>query len=141
MPNEKLGRLLDGFLILFSCRVKLPHEAITSKLASQSIVAVVEEDLCYFQNLSSLDLSDNKVRLEQLTNLKQLTELNLQYNSIFEIPELSHEDFPALEILNLSYNKLSFASIQSLMFIKRLKVLDLTGNGLNVIPNEMGQFT
>jgi len=33
-PNEKLGRLLDGFLILFSCRVKLPHEAIISKLAS-----------------------------------------------------------------------------------------------------------
>ncbi len=26
------------------------------------------------------------------------------------------------------------------MFIKRLKVLDLTGNALNVIPNEMGQF-
>ena len=45
---EKLGRLLDGFLILFSCRVKLPHEAITSKLASQSIVDVIEEDLCYF---------------------------------------------------------------------------------------------
>lgn len=63
-PNEKLGRLLDGFLILFSCRVKLPHEAITSKLASQTIVDVIEEDLCYFQNLSSLDLSDNRVRLE-----------------------------------------------------------------------------
>lgn len=46
--NEKLGRLLDGFLILFSCRVKLPHEAITSKLASQTIVDVIEEDLCYF---------------------------------------------------------------------------------------------
>ena len=45
---EKLGRLLDGFLILFSCRVKLPHEAITSKLASQTIVDVIEEDLCYF---------------------------------------------------------------------------------------------
>ena len=63
-PNEKLGRLLDGFLVLFSCRVKLPHEAITSKLASQTIVDVIEEDLCYFQNLSVLDLSDNKVRLE-----------------------------------------------------------------------------
>jgi hypothetical protein len=66
----KLGRLLDGFLILFSCRVKLPHEAITSKLASQMIVDVMEMDLCYFQNLATLDLSDNKVRLEQLKNLK-----------------------------------------------------------------------
>ena len=102
--HMKLGRLLDGFLILFSCRVKLPHEAISSKLASQQIVEVIEEDLAYFQNLNSLDLSDNRVRLEQLKNLKSLTELNLQYNQIMAIPELSYEDFPVLDHLNLSYN-------------------------------------
>ena len=34
MLNRKSGRLLDGFLILYSCRVKLPHEAIKSKLDS-----------------------------------------------------------------------------------------------------------
>lgn len=32
--TENMGKLLDGFLILYSCRVKLPHEAIKSKLAS-----------------------------------------------------------------------------------------------------------
>jgi hypothetical protein len=62
--QEPIGKLLDGFLILYSCRVKLPHEAIKSKLASQKIVEVIEEDLCYFQNLNAIDLSDNKVRLE-----------------------------------------------------------------------------
>lgn len=46
--GQRVGRLLDGFLILYSCRVKLPHEAITSKLQSQRIVDVIEEDLCYF---------------------------------------------------------------------------------------------
>ena len=45
---QRLGLLLDGFLILFSCRVRLPHEAIESKLASKQIVDVIEEDLCYF---------------------------------------------------------------------------------------------
>ena len=45
---QRLGLLLDGFLILFSCRVRLPHEAIKSKLASKQIVDVIEEDLCYF---------------------------------------------------------------------------------------------
>ena len=30
--QSKSGKLLDGFLILYSCRVKLPHEAIKSKL-------------------------------------------------------------------------------------------------------------
>ena len=74
---QKLGLLLDGFLILYSCRVRLPHEAIKSKLNSKQIVDVIEEDLCYFQNLTSLDLSDNKVRLEQLKNLRYLQELNL----------------------------------------------------------------
>ena len=63
-PPQKLGLLLDGFLILYSCRVRLPHEAIKSKLNCKQIVDVIEEDLCYFQNLTSLDLSDNKVRLE-----------------------------------------------------------------------------
>ena len=62
--KEKIGKLLDGFLILYSCRVKLPHEAINSKLANQNIVEVIEEDLCYFQNLNTLELSDNKVRIE-----------------------------------------------------------------------------
>lgn len=32
--TRKSGKLLDGFLILYSCRVKLPHEAIKSKLDS-----------------------------------------------------------------------------------------------------------
>ena len=31
--REPVGKLLDGFLLLFSCRVKLPHEAIRSKLS------------------------------------------------------------------------------------------------------------
>jgi len=64
MKKHPIGKLLDGFLILLSCRVKLPHEAIRSRLNSQSIVEVIEEDLCYFQNLYSLDLSDNSVRFE-----------------------------------------------------------------------------
>ena len=36
---EPVGKLLDGFLILYSCRVKLPHEAIKSKLASHACAA------------------------------------------------------------------------------------------------------
>lgn len=46
--QRKSGKLLDGFLILYSCRVKLPHEAIKSKLDHQNIMEVIEEDLCYF---------------------------------------------------------------------------------------------
>jgi Leucine-rich repeat (LRR) protein len=83
-------------------------------LASQKIVEVIEEDLCYFQNLNAIDLSDNKVRLEQLRNLKSLVDVNLQYNNIQTIPTLAKEDFPKLEQLNLSYNQLTPASIRHL---------------------------
>ena len=56
--------MLDGFLLLYSCRVKLPHEAIRSKLASENIVDVREEDLVYFKNLTYLDISDNAIYIE-----------------------------------------------------------------------------
>jgi len=135
--TEKIGRLLDGFLILFSCRVKLPHEAIKSKLASQKIVDVIEEDLCYFQNLTSLDLSDNKVRMEQLKNLRFLQELNLQFNQIKSIPLLVDKDFNNLETLNLSYNSIESEGIRSLYNCVNLKTLDLSANSLETLPEDM----
>lgn len=135
-----MGLLLDGFLILFSCRVRLPHEAIKSKLASKQIVDVIEEDLCYFQNLTTLDLADNKVRMEQLRNLKYLQDLNLQFNSIFSIPALSDKDFNSLEVLNLSYNKLNYESIRNLYICKSLRILDLAANNLEQLPDDMFHF-
>lgn len=81
--KQKAHKILDGFLLLHSCRVKLPHEAIRSKLASENLVDVREDDLAYFrQNLKFLDVSDNCIRLEQLLNLAALEELDLQYNNI-----------------------------------------------------------
>lgn len=131
---------MDGFLILYSCRVKLPHEAISSKLEHQNIHEVIEEDLCYFQNLCSIDLSDNRVRLEQLRNLKSLEEINLQFNHIRIIPQLQSSDFEKLEIINLSYNSITPASIRSLYIAKKLKHLDLQANNLVTLPEDIGKF-
>ena len=66
--------------MLYSCRVRLPHEAIRSKLASMNIVEVTEEDLEYFKNLTYLDISDNQVYMHNLMNLTNLQELDIQYN-------------------------------------------------------------
>jgi len=138
--SRKNGKLLDGFLILYSCRVKLPHEAIKSKLDSQNIMEVIEEDLCYFQNLTSIDLSDNHIRLEQLRNLKSLTEINLQYNYIRVIPSLATDDFERVETLNLSFNSLTPASIRSLYTLKKLKSLDLQANNLVTLPEDVSRM-
>ena len=60
---------------------------------------------------------------------------------IQSVPPLTFEDFPKLENLNLSYNNLTPASIRNLFYIKKLKVLDLSGNNLVTLPEDMSEFT
>lgn len=55
------NKILDGFLLLHSCKVKLPHEAVHSKLSGLDIKDVRCEDLAYFKNLLSIDLADNRI--------------------------------------------------------------------------------
>lgn len=74
--------MLDGLLLQHSCRVKVPSQAIRSKLSGENIVDVKEEDLLAFPNLSHLDVSDNSLQLHQLANLLNLRDLELQYNNI-----------------------------------------------------------
>jgi Leucine-rich repeat (LRR) protein len=110
---------LDGFLLLYSCRVKLPHEAIRSKLAGENIVDVTEEDLEFFKNLTFLDLSDNSVQMQMLSNLSALEELDLQYNNI-DMLQLSPEMFPQLHTLHLSYNKVPTKHLSDLTNLQNL---------------------
>lgn len=51
------------------------------------------------------------------------------------------EDFPRLENLNLSYNQITPASIRHLYCLKKLKILDLQGNSLVTIPDDLSEFT
>ena len=67
---------------MHSCRVRNPLEAIRSKLSSQSIIEVREEDLIYFKNLTYLDLSDNAVQMASLKNLSQIEYLDLSNNKL-----------------------------------------------------------
>jgi Leucine-rich repeat (LRR) protein len=46
-----------------------------------------------------------------------------------------------LEVLNLAYNQLSTSSVQSLQTMPKLRILDLTANGLNEIPHDFGNFS
>eukprot|EP00347_Sterkiella_histriomuscorum_P024110 403332273 len=131
---KRLQKILDGFLLLFSCRVKLPHEAIRSKLSGENIVDVREEDLVYFkQNLRYLDISDNSVYLEQLVNLQNLEELDIQYNSLDHL-ELHQGAFPQLQILNLSYNKIPTSHLQELQYMNKLRHLEIASNDLCTLP-------
>lgn len=87
--------MLDGLLLMYSCRVKNPNQAIKSKLAGENIVDVREEDLLYFPNLAHLDVSDNQIALGQLLNLVSLQELDIQYNNIDQL-HLNQGSFPKM---------------------------------------------
>lgn len=69
--------MLDGFLLLHSCKVKLPNEAVHSRLSGFQINDVRMEDLIYFKNLISIDLSDNSVKLEWLKTIENIEEIDL----------------------------------------------------------------
>ncbi len=80
------------------------------------------------------------MRLEQLRNLKSLNEINLQYNNIRIVPSLAYDDFERLEVLNLSYNSVTPASIRSLYFMKKLRILDLQANNLVTLPEDISKL-
>jgi Leucine-rich repeat (LRR) protein len=68
------------------------------------------EDLVYFKNMLSIDLSDNQIQLEWLRNLENLEEIDLQYNRL-EGVDLQMGMFLNLKYLHLSYNKIPPAHI------------------------------
>jgi Leucine-rich repeat (LRR) protein len=136
-PQET--KKLDGFLLLHSCYVKYPHEAIDSKLRGENIIDVEEEDLHFFQNLTNLDLTENVIELHKLINLKSLRTLSLQYNQLRTL-EVPPNSFMKLETLNLSFNNIPSERINELSKLPCLRVLDLSGNELQTLPGDMSGF-
>ena len=50
---------------------------------------------------------------------------------------MGEKDFNSLEVLNLSYNKLTYESIRHLYTCSQLKSLDLAANNLEQLPDDM----
>ena len=132
--------MLDGFLLLGSCQVNLPHEAIRSKLSSENIVDVREEDLVYFKNLTYLDISDNSVNIESLINLVNLEVLDMQYNNLDHIEFPEELVFTKMNTLYLSYNKIPPGHLLELSKLPKLKSLHLASNDLLTLPDNMNYF-
>lgn len=137
--QKKFEKMLDGLLLMYSCRVKNPNLAIKSKLAGENIVDVREEDLLYFPNLTHLDVSDNQISFGQLLNLVSLKELDIQYNNINQI-QLNQGCFPKMATLILSYNKVPAGQLAELGKLQALQRLELASNELASLPANMSFF-
>jgi len=68
---------MDGFFLMKVSKCEFPHEVIKLNLCGKNIDSIVNEDLKFFNNLIDLDLSENQINFDKLTNLKELVVLSL----------------------------------------------------------------
>nr|XP_020454410.1 X-ray radiation resistance-associated protein 1 isoform X2 [Monopterus albus] len=140
VTDSPLGNILDGpFLLRLHC-VDKPSELSSIDISEQKLNSVKSEDLTMFDNVAYIDASINSLSLASFSCFGFLRELNLSLNGICNL--IFHAaDFPHLEVLNLSYNRLSTDDIVSIGRLPHLKVLHLTGNQLHRLPPNLGLST
>ena len=136
--EETPARVLDGFLLLEACGVEFPDEASRAELQEMGLTGATAEDLTFFSNLVYIDVGDNMLPFECFGPLPALEELHIHCNMIKKIS--TFKGFPRLEILDLSYNKITKDGIAKLMKLPLLRVLDLTCNSLNSLPPLLTDF-
>jgi Leucine-rich repeat (LRR) protein len=116
-----------------------PEDARVVVLSDCSLGGVVAEDLAFFSGLQFLDVSENYLRLEDFGPVPRLKELRFACNGIGDLPA-ALPGFAKLHILDLSYNQLSQDGVRSLYQLPCLRDLDLCGNDLRSLPNDMYRF-
>ncbi|KAF0692549.1 Aste57867_16361 [Aphanomyces stellatus] len=129
---------LDGFLLLDTCRVEFPEEAIRADVNSRNIRSVVSDDLLFFTNLVFLDMSDNQAPLEPVGALHALKELDFQCNALNKIQNIA--GFDSLEWLNLSFNCLASSDVEELAKLPKLRELYVASNRVASLPPIMDRF-
>ena len=137
IPPEKAVQL-DGFKLLEATGMGFPEDGRVAHLSDKKLTAVIEDDMSFFTGLLMLDVSENRLKLNYFWNMPRLKEIRLACNSIKIIENLY--GFHKLQILDLSYNNLSLESVRELYKLPNLRDLDLCGNDLSILPEDMHLF-
>uniref|UniRef100_UPI003AAD63C3 X-ray radiation resistance-associated protein 1 n=1 Tax=Centroberyx gerrardi TaxID=166262 RepID=UPI003AAD63C3 len=117
--------------------VDKPSELCSVDISEQRLNAVKPEDLREFDSVVYINASVNSLSLGCFSSFCSLRELDLSLNGLRNMT-FDAADFPHLEVLDLSYNKLSADDIVSIGRLSRLKVLHLSGNRLHHLPPNLG---
>jgi Leucine-rich repeat (LRR) protein len=132
-------RELDGFYILESAKIDFPEAVQSLSLSGHNLKSVIDEDLTYFTELVTLDVSENNLPFTAFGAIPKLHELKIACNSIQNISDIY--GFSFLLYLDVSYNELTIDSVFALTVLPCLKELDLSGNNLSSLPSDLSGFS
>ncbi|KAL9648252.1 hypothetical protein ABK040_009256 [Willaertia magna] len=137
-------KFLNRESILKYSHVENEDEALECLACDKNLEDVNEEELSLFKVLYFMDLSNNRLEFEKLGNLISLKELNLNCNSLtkIKVPTKNNPSaFCNLQILYLAYNNFIDPYLfHELCQIKKLTKLDLSGNNLQGLPNDLSEM-
>ncbi|CAJ1064059.1 X-ray radiation resistance-associated protein 1 [Xyrichtys novacula] len=131
------GNTLDAPFLLRSHCVDKPSELYSVDVSEQNLNSVKPEELKEFINVAYIDASINSLSLDSFRSFVSLRKLSLAVNGLCNLT-FDADDFPQLEVLDLSYNNLSADVFVSVGLLPSLKVLHLTGNQLHRLPTNPG---
>ncbi len=141
--NENVRSELDGFYLLESTGMGFPEDAQQAVLSDKKLLSVVADDFTFFTEMLYIDVSENFLSMEPFGAFPKLRELRMACNRISSFGEYgdgSLMGFDSLMYLDLSYNKLIPNSILSLDVLPQLRELDLCGNNLKTLPEDLSRF-
>lgn len=147
LPDEskRPKRILDGYAIIEEAKCEFPNDVIKIKLSStvyfrfcfhsrrlisslcsnleKNMVQTKVEDLGWFIYLVEIDVSENELALEDFIFLSGLQTLNISANKIETVRLSQSHTFKLLETLDISFNRLTVSSIESLASISLLQYI------------------
>ena len=105
-------------------------------LAKNQISDLTEETFTYLDNLKSMDLRENLLKVfHSFPKSQKLETVLLSYNHISEMTGFSYS--PNIVTFDLKNNKLKEVS-DEIFVLKSMKILDLSNNDLQNLPPELG---
>ncbi|KPA84518.1 hypothetical protein ABB37_01063 [Leptomonas pyrrhocoris] len=144
ITGNQEGVVLDGFLILGACEADDPEEVTAVTLQASLLTSSVQEDLPFFTELKTLDVSDNQLRLGDVLPLPHLETAHLVCNNIVSLADVALSDSSSLSTLmalDLAYNRIPSRDLLYLGAFRALQHLDLSNNGLRSLPADLSALS
>ncbi|XP_038673725.1 X-ray radiation resistance-associated protein 1 isoform X2 [Scyliorhinus canicula] len=135
-PKPTKETVLDANFLMYLHFVDRYSDLCAVNISDQGLCSVKEEDFKLFNSVVYVNAAENHLSLEPFRWFPAIRELDLSLNELEKL-QLDPYNFPYLEVLNLSYNKLSSNDILTLGLLPQLKILHLTGNDLDSLPPDL----